>query len=373
MSAYAQEYGYFFNSNNDRTYNAESFEAWLKPFFVSGVFAGCLQVKAQSTPDMTVYVTPGYANLDGKPAYWPTNNTMALSVASGVYPRIDTIVLRRDNTNRAISIEVVTGTASSSPQPTAPTRNNDTFELVLAEVYVAAGVTSVTQSNITDKRPDTDVCGYVMCTIETPDFSELYDQFLSQCEDTIEAEEDDFDDLLTAKQATFELWFQNLHDELDSNQAAHLQNEIYDTQEIIAARWIPGTTYDPDDYVVYGNDLYKRIGSTGHEITWDSSLWEQVIITDKIKIYDKLCIKSSNRLTVPANALTTFTFPGLTDGHELVRWNFYDGTSLSSSTIEENNPPADLTWITAIDSLVIINSSSSVVYCEPVFVKPGII
>ena len=75
MSVYAKEYGYFFNSNNnDRTYNAESFETWLKPFFVSGVFAGCLQVKAQTTPDMTIEVLSGYANLDGKPAYWPDDN-----------------------------------------------------------------------------------------------------------------------------------------------------------------------------------------------------------------------------------------------------------------------------------------------------------
>ena len=67
MSVYAQEYGYFFNSqNSDRKYNAESFETWLKPFFISGVFQGGLQVKAQADPDMTVQVTPGYANLQGK-------------------------------------------------------------------------------------------------------------------------------------------------------------------------------------------------------------------------------------------------------------------------------------------------------------------
>jgi hypothetical protein len=63
LSVYAQEYGYFFNSNNsDRKYNAESFETWLKPFFVSGVFTGGLQVSAQSTPDMSVQVSAGYAN-----------------------------------------------------------------------------------------------------------------------------------------------------------------------------------------------------------------------------------------------------------------------------------------------------------------------
>ena len=114
MSVYAQEYGYFFNSqNSDRKYNADSFETWLKPFFISGVFAGTLQVTAQNTPDMTVKVSPGFANLNGKPGYWPDTNTLSLETASGVYSRIDTIVLRRDNTNRQISLEVVTGVASA--------------------------------------------------------------------------------------------------------------------------------------------------------------------------------------------------------------------------------------------------------------------
>ena len=266
MSVYAQEYGYFFNSNNnDRTYNAESFETWLKPFFVSGVFTGSLQVQAQSAPDMTVKVTPGYANLNGKPAHWVDTNTLQLATASGVYDRIDTIVLRRDNTNRSIAIEVVTGVASGSPQPTAPTRNNDVYELVLAQIRVGVGVTQITGANITDKRPDSAVCGYVMCTIDTPDFSELFAQFQAQSAEALadqaqdfdtwksgftqdaedweegfqtDAEtwrtsfESDFEDTANGwylvKTEQFEAWLQNLQDQLDDNQAAHLQSEIDD-------------------------------------------------------------------------------------------------------------------------------------------------
>ena len=178
MSVYAQEYGYFFNSNNsDRKYNADSFETWLKPFFVSGVFQGGLQVKAQSDPDMTVQVTPGYANLNGKPAHWPDTNNLTIATASGVYDRIDTIVLRRDNTNRAISIEVVTGMASASPQPVAPVRTSDIFELVLAQIRVGVGVTEITGAKITDTRTDSDLCGYVAATVEEMDFGQFKAQF----------------------------------------------------------------------------------------------------------------------------------------------------------------------------------------------------
>lgn len=205
MAAIAQEFGYFFNSNNsDRKYNAESFEEWLKPFFISGVFTGSLEVTELDTPGMGVKVNSGYANLDGKVARWTSNNTIAVATASGVYDRIDTIVLRRDNTNRQISLEVVTGVASASPQPTAPTRDSDTFELVLAQIYVGMGETEITQSDITDTRLDPDLCGYVCAAVQSPDFSDLYDQFTAQ----------------------FMVWFDHMKDQLDDDAAGHLQLEI---------------------------------------------------------------------------------------------------------------------------------------------------
>lgn len=192
MSVLAQDYGYFFNSNNhDRTYNAESFEEWLKPFFISGVFAGSLLVTAQDDPDMTVKVSAGYANLNGKPAHWPEENTLEIATASGVYDRIDTIILRRDNTNRTISIEVVTGTASASPQPTAPTRTADIFELVLAQIRVGVGVTEIIPSKITDTRTDSDLCGYVTATVHQMDFNQFKLQFegwVSDYEANVEAD-----------------------------------------------------------------------------------------------------------------------------------------------------------------------------------------
>ena len=227
MSVYAQEYGYFFNSNNsDRKYSAESFETWLKPFFVPGVFAGTLQVTAQATPDMTVKVSPGFANLNGKPGYWPDTNTLELDTASGVYGRIYTIVLRRDNTNRQISIEVVTGTASASPQPTAPTRNSDIYELVLAQILVGMGVTEVTAAKITDKRMDSSVCGYVAATVEQIDFDQIREQFDGWVAEFEDESEDWYDD----QQDAFAAWFETIRGQLDDDQAGHLQNEIDDLQ-----------------------------------------------------------------------------------------------------------------------------------------------
>lgn len=227
MSVYAQEYGYFFNSqNSDRKYNADSFETWLKPFFISGVFAGTLQVTAQNTPDMTVKVSPGFANLNGKPGYWPDTNTLELDTASGVYSRIDTIVLRRDNTNRQISLEVVTGVASASPQPTAPQRTSDIFELVLAQILVGVGVTEITAANITDTRTDSTICGYVTATVNQMDFDQFKTQFDGWVADFESSEEEWQDDTMAA----FAAWFEEIRGQLDEDAAGHLQNEIDDLQ-----------------------------------------------------------------------------------------------------------------------------------------------
>ena len=246
MSVYAQEYGYFFNSNSgDRTYNASSFEEWLKPFFLPGVFNGEMQVTAQSTPDMTVTVAHGRGNLDGIPAYWPDDNIITIDTASGVYPRIDTIVLRRDNTNRAVSIEYVKGTAAATPQPVAPTRDSDIYELVLAQILVGTGVTAITADKITDTRMDADLCGWVAATVDQIDFDQIKTQF---------------DAWQTVNQAQFEDWFQHLQDELNEHQAAHLQNEIDASAEMLAYPIASPTLY-PGDYAIdpYAFKFYEVI------------------------------------------------------------------------------------------------------------------
>lgn len=216
MSIYAEEYGYFFDSSsNDRTYSAGSFEDWLKPFFTTGVFTGGLQVTAQSTPDMTVNVSAGFCNIEGKVGRYSSSNTLTLAAASGTYDRIDTIVLRRDDTNRCISLEAVTGIASSTPAPTAPTRTATVYELVLAQILVGTGVTEITGSVITDTRADPDVCGIVTATVTEMDFS----QFATQ----------------------FNAWFAEFETEADSEYAAKLQELADALDQILTEHSLPAS------------------------------------------------------------------------------------------------------------------------------------
>ena len=170
----------FYNSvNGDRVYDADSFELLLKRFFTSGVFAGCCQVTASGN-DMSVSMSGGYANADGKVRFFDEAEGFTLATAHATYDRIDTVVIERNDVDREITAKVVTGQYSSAPIPTPPVRTGGVYQLVVAEIYVAAGAVRITQSLISDKRPDTSVCGYVMCAVDTPDFSELYAQFEAQ-------------------------------------------------------------------------------------------------------------------------------------------------------------------------------------------------
>ena len=325
MSVYAKEYGYFFNSNNsDRKYNASSFEEWLKPFFLPGVFNGELQVTAQSTPNMTVNVAPGHANLDGVPAYWPDTNVITIDTASGVYDRIDTIVLRRDNVNRACSIEYVKGVASISPQPVAPTRNADTYELVLAQVLVGVGVTEITGANITDTRMDSDVCGWVAATVDQIDFDQIKTQF---------------DSWMEVSKAEFEDWFQHLHDELDDNQAAHLQNEIDDLPLLLAFN--QSSSYlNVGDYGVnptYKTFLYKAT----------DNMWEQTRVADAIanRVGDGIAILGSRSLTPSQYKYTPKT---IQKGQYFYIQRSIDDDLQVGLYVAKNNVPAN-TLITTTD------------------------
>lgn len=225
--AMADGYGLFWNSNSgDRKYDAQSFEKWLKKFFTSGVFEGDLQVLASS--GMTVQVQTGYSNVNGKVGLFESATNVTLSAANSRYPRIDTIIIERNDVDRVIQIDKVTGAyTGENPQPTAPIwdETQGIYQLVLAQIYVGAGVSSISQEDITDKRTDTDVCGYIAGTVNEMDFSQFTAQFEAY-----------FSTFEATQLAEFETWFDHMKDQLDSDAAGHLQAEVDEVNSAMNAK-----------------------------------------------------------------------------------------------------------------------------------------
>ena len=253
---------FFYDSvSGDRTYSADSFSNWLKKFFTTGVFNGDLQVKAYD--GMRVNVSAGYCNIGGKVRIFDNLTTITLDAANGQYPRIDTIVLERNDTDRNITIEYVAGQyAGTTPEPTAPVRENNVYQLVLAQIYVGAGVTEILNSNITDTRPDTDLCGWVVGTVDAIDVEQLTNQ--------AEAE---FREWLADSESDFYTWFATIQDVLDEETAGHLQNEITAQQGLEVSVTLASTGWTAEDLKTIQNlniDATKEI-----TLTYPSTLTDE--------------------------------------------------------------------------------------------------
>lgn len=267
--AMADGYGLFWNSNSgDRKYDAQSFEKWLKKFFTSGVFEGDLQVLASS--GMTVQVQTGYSNVNGKVGLFENATNVTLNAANSRYPRIDTIIIERNDVNRVIQIDKVTGAyTGGNPQPTAPIWDEaqGIYQLVLAQIYVGAGVSSISQEDITDKRTDTTVCGYIAGTVNEMDFSQFTAQFNQFFTEFKEGTLADVTQWYADRQSEFETWQKGQETDLSEwqqNRETNYETWYKDQQDAFLA-WVQqmkdAMGSDPSSAIIaLTQELDERLG-----------------------------------------------------------------------------------------------------------------
>ena len=132
----------------------------------SGVFSSAEDFPVTAAGGLTVTVGAGRgwvhpSRFTGYSITKREADTLALPLADPSLPRIDRIVMRYDAGARAASLQVLQGTASTTP--TAPTisRTELIYDLCLAEITRPAGSTSITTGQITDTRLDEALCGLV--------------------------------------------------------------------------------------------------------------------------------------------------------------------------------------------------------------------
>ena len=149
----------------DRTYNANDYCDNLATIIKNGVvYSANDDLKVTAHAGMAISVGYGRAWING---HWFFNDTaytglVIATAPSGNNARIDRVVLRLDTSTavRSVELAVLTGTAAASPVAPALTRSGSVYELALADIYVGAGVLSITNSNITDQRGNGNVCGW---------------------------------------------------------------------------------------------------------------------------------------------------------------------------------------------------------------------
>lgn len=233
----------------DRIYYADQFAYYFSKFISNGVYINpATQLKVTSKGELKLNVAVGDAFING---YWYKNDEnfeLQLAQANGSLPRIDRVVLRWDSLTRYINLAILQGNPAATPSAKNLTRNADTWELGLADVYIERGVLSISDSNITDLRPDRTYCGYVAGVVNQIDTTNLFAQFTDAFEQYYEKQvtasdkfssdlakkyndyavlaETNFGKWMTDTKGDFDTWYETIQAMLSDEEAVKLANQI---------------------------------------------------------------------------------------------------------------------------------------------------
>lgn len=205
--------GFFNSSSGDRVYDASQFSAMFDGVITDGIFSTygkAFAVKATTTEN-TVTVDTGRAWFNGT---WTLNDSiLSLELPSGptTGSRIDGIILQIDKTNRENKIIAQAGTGASAP---ALARTASVSEYMLAEITRPALSTTITQSQIKDRRGKAGVCPFAAGAVTTVTT----------------------DSLLTQWNAQFYDWFATVQGVLDDDAAGNLLTLVNDLQSDVNAQ-----------------------------------------------------------------------------------------------------------------------------------------
>lgn len=199
-------FGFFDSVNGDRKYNAQQMSAIFDGIINDGVFDSVGEIFAVSpVSGMNIKVGTGRAWFDHTWTYNDTDYPLTVSAAESALTRIDAIVLEVDNDTaaRANTLKIVNGVPALLPERPMLTSTDTCHQHALAYVTVPAGTETITKSMI-ESTVGTEETPFVTGILETT---------------TVES-------LWTTWEGEFEEWFDRVKDQLSTDAAGNLQNQI---------------------------------------------------------------------------------------------------------------------------------------------------
>lgn len=256
--------GYYNSLNGDRKYNAETMATYFSGLFTRGVLQNYgKKFVVTEARGMKVKVPTGKAYFsDGK---WIENTAdivLTLDPSDVVLNRIDSIVLRNDKNESVRDATVVLKKGTPATNPVAPgidQSNSYIEELLLCNIRINKLTENITQANITNTIPNTDVCGYVTGIIDQVDTSDLYKQY-----------ETAYKEFQEESKTEFKKWFDEVKDSLATTTIIRTFKNTYVTQsadEKVILIGIPQYRQAIDILDVYINGL--RLNGTEYTVNKD--------------------------------------------------------------------------------------------------------
>lgn len=160
----------------------------------NGVYTNELAPTA-TNDNMTITHGSGHAWINGVLYKNTTPFTLDIDTADGALNRYDSLMLRLDLSQNETYAVIVKGEFAANPTPPAVTRNAETFDLKICDIYIPAGCTKITQAQIYDRRLDSAVCGVPVFPVEHMDMTTFYRQI-----------ENDLASFRTRQQKEFAAW-----------------------------------------------------------------------------------------------------------------------------------------------------------------------
>ena len=202
----------------DRLYEAEDintrYEGLVSSYGVYSNIDNACQVVADS--GLKIIVKTGKGEINNHWFKISADTQLELEAADVVLNRIDSVVIRRSNTDRNITLTIKKGELASEPVAPVLVRNSDIQEIFLANIRVNARTTSITGSNITDLRPSNEYCGFIACLVEQIDTTTLFNQY--------EAAQQEF---VNTKEVEFEQWFESVKNDIRSTSVYREYESVY--------------------------------------------------------------------------------------------------------------------------------------------------
>ena len=198
----------FFNSvNGDRLYNADQMSRIFEGLITDGVYESVAnKLAVQPNSGMTIQIATGRGWFG---RHWVNNDSeYKLTVAQSdvILNRYVAVVIKVDDTDAvrdAVPYLKYSDFATTPEKPTM-TRTETVKEYCLAYIYIKAGATAITASDIEDTRANESLCGWVTGLIEQLSSATLFDQFT----------------------AIFNNWFSGLQDIINENTETMLVNAL---------------------------------------------------------------------------------------------------------------------------------------------------
>lgn len=174
------ESGFFNSVNGDRVYNAEQMSSIFEGLITDGVYEAVgNKLAVQPNSGMTIQIATGRGWCKKS---WFNNTSeylIALEASDVTLNRYAAICIRADHSETVRNAEPYVKYSDFATTPVKPEpENSETVkELILAYVYIKAGTTEITASDITDTRADESVCGWVTGLIEQLNSATLWTQW----------------------------------------------------------------------------------------------------------------------------------------------------------------------------------------------------